>query len=318
MLYSVKKHFVYPLCIFLLLAPAGLLYAESKALDKAIKSEPKTLVIGKVSSNPKKHYPYLKPIADYVAHKMGDLGYVNARVLMAKDNEEMVRFLREGRVDWVTETPFSAMALKKQSGAELLLRKWKKNVAEYHTVFFTRKDSGINSLEDLKGKTIAFQDKGSTSAYFIPAYLLIQNGNSLLEVSNHTEKPDGDHTAYLFAEEEINMSTWVHKGIVDAAAFSNLDWAKGDNTPDFFRKDMTIFFRSKSYPRAIELVRGDLPVKVKRRMEQILLTIHKDPSAEAVLKAYQKTKKFDALTPEILKTLEETETILDIVNKTLH
>ncbi|MCW9052104.1 MAG: phosphate/phosphite/phosphonate ABC transporter substrate-binding protein [Motiliproteus sp.] len=110
----------------------------------------RTLVIGKISANPKKHYGFLKPIADYAVSRMGDLGYTSARVVMAEDASQMARYLRRGQVDWVTETPFSSVILNRKSGAEYLLRKWKKGVAEYHSVFFVRKDSGIRGLEDLR------------------------------------------------------------------------------------------------------------------------------------------------------------------------
>jgi len=46
----------------------------------------KTLVIGKVSLNPKKHYRYLRPMVEYAASHMEDLGIRGTKVLMARDN----------------------------------------------------------------------------------------------------------------------------------------------------------------------------------------------------------------------------------------
>lgn len=66
----------------------------------------RTLVIGKVSPNPKKHYLYLKPIADYVAGHMQDLGIDRVKVLMAKNNRQMRNYLKRRKIDWVTETVF--------------------------------------------------------------------------------------------------------------------------------------------------------------------------------------------------------------------
>jgi phosphonate transport system substrate-binding protein len=57
------------------------------------------------------------------------------------------------------------MRLKEDAGAEPLLQEWKKGVAEYKTVFFVRKDSGITSFKALVGKKIPFEDAGSTSAF---------------------------------------------------------------------------------------------------------------------------------------------------------
>lgn len=300
------------LLTFLLLA-GGTVMASDRGAD----SDDRTLVIGKISPNPKKHYRYLKPIADYVVSQMGDLGYTRARVLMAKDSRQMIRYLRRGKVDWVTETPFSSMILKEKVGAELLLRKWKKGVAEYHSIFFTRSDSSIQTLADLEGKILSFEDPASTSAFYIPAAILINQGLELVELESPRDSPPTDAVGYVFSGSEINMATWVHKGVVDAGAYSNLDWSKEDHTPTAFRNDFTILHRSKSFPRAIELVRKDLPDAVKQRLKNILLHAHQDPAAASALQAYQKTRKFDELDADSLAALQETGEILKLVDETL-
>lgn len=92
------------------------------------------LVISKISTNPKKHFAYLKPIADYVVSHMKDLGIMEARVVLAKDTKQMIEYIISGKVDWITETPFAASIFHEQAGARMLLRRWKKGVPEYHTV----------------------------------------------------------------------------------------------------------------------------------------------------------------------------------------
>lgn len=272
-----------------------------------------TLVIGKVTSNPAKHYDTLRPIVDYVVAQMGDLGITEGKVLMAKDNEQMIEYLNSGQIDWITDTVFTAIEFEEQANAELLVRKWKKGVPDYHTIIFTRKDSGINTLEQLAGHTIAFEDKGSTSAYFIPAAVLLQNGLNLspLDRPNHT--PTDDSVGYVFSGAEINTSTWVHKKIVAAGAYNNLDWYKDDHLPPMFREDFQIIHSTPSIPRAVEIVSASMDPKVKARLKDILTTMHEDPEAADVLKSYQKTSKMDELTPEILANIEQAREIRRMV-----
>jgi phosphonate transport system substrate-binding protein len=111
---------------------------------------------------------------------MRDLGIKQTQVLFAKDNTQMISYLREGKVDWVTETLFSAVFYREKARAEILLRKWRKGASEYYTVFFTQKGSGIDSLEDLKGKMIAFEDPGVTTAFYVPASVLISEVSRVL------------------------------------------------------------------------------------------------------------------------------------------
>lgn len=273
----------------------------------------RTLVIGKVSPNPKKHYLYLKPIADYVVSHMQDLGIDKVKVLMAKNNRQMRSYLKRRKVDWVTETVFSAIEFEDRVGAEMILLKHKKGVPTYHTVFFTRKDSGIESLEDLKGKVITFEDEGSSTGFFIPAAILLDAGLELVELESPRDRVSGDQVGYVFAKAEINMSTWVHKGLVDAGAYSNLDWNKEDHNPTSFREGMQLFHQSGEYPRAIELVRKGLRPEVKNRIMSVLLKAHQDPEAKAALKAYQKTTQFDEIDDSVQAHIDRARGVMTSV-----
>ncbi|WP_300675164.1 phosphate/phosphite/phosphonate ABC transporter substrate-binding protein [Desulfoluna sp.] len=275
-------------------------------------------MIGKVTDNPKKMYRYLKPIADYVAAHMHDLGIREAKVLMAKNNEQMVSYFKQGKIDWLTETTFSAAYFHEKADAEFLLKKWKKGVGEYRTIFFVRKDSNINSLEDLKGKTIAFEDSGSTTAYYLPASLLIEKGLKLVQLASIREKPPADMVGYVFSHQEINTSTWVYRGLVEVGAFNNLDWNKDDHVRKVYRKEMKIIHESRPFPRAIELVNKDLDPKIRARLKEVLLNIHNDPKASAALKAYQRTKKFEEIDEDCRAFLEEASCLLKTVGSELN
>lgn len=278
----------------------------------------RTLVIGKVTGNPKKLYRYLKPIADYVVAHMEDLGIREAKVLMAKTNSQMVSYFKQGKIDWLTETAFSAVYFHEKVEAEFLLKKWKKGVKEYHTIFFTRKDGPLNSLTDLKGKTIAFEDPGSTTAYYLPASILIGKGLKLVQLATIREKPPAEMVGYVFSHQEINTSTWVYRGLVAAGAFNNLDWNKDDHVRKVHKKEMKIIHKSRPFPRAIELVNKDLDPRIKARLKAVLLNCHNDPKARAALKAYQRTTKFEAIDADCRAALGEASRILKMVDSELN
>ncbi len=304
-----RKTYSSPARRVLLALLACVLVLAVGVVSAADRDRDRTLVIGKVSTNPKKHYRYLKPMAEYVVARMHDLGIDRVEVLMARNNRQMARYLRKGQVDWVTETVFSAIEFEDRAGAEILLLKWKKGVPAYHTVFFAREDSGIRTLADLKGRVITLQDAGSTSGFFVPAAELIGAGLQLEHLDSPRDSASGDRVGYVFATEEINMSTWVHKGLVDAGAFANLDWQKEDHLPRVFRDSMHIFHRSEDFPRALELVRKDLRPEVKQRLKEILLAAHEDPGASAALYAYQRTKRFAELDEEVRTGIERARMI---------
>lgn len=297
----------------LAVATGSTLVGDTDAATAASGQARTTIIFGMVSDNPKKHYPRLKPIVDYIASRMGDLGITEGKVLLARDNRQMVRYLRQGKVDWISETPFSAVEFADRAGARVLARRWKKGVAEYYTVFFARRDSGIRTLEDLEGSVIAFEDPGSTSAYFMPSAELLHAGVELVELDSPRDEPVPGAVGFVFSGEEINTATWVHKGLVDAGAFSNLDWEKTDKMPAEFREDMEVFHSTTAVPRALELVRGDLDETLVARLEELLIGAADDPEAQEALSAYQKTTRFDRVNPEILAGLDAARELREVV-----
>ncbi|TDK26143.1 phosphate/phosphite/phosphonate ABC transporter substrate-binding protein [Luteimonas aestuarii] len=255
-------------------------------------SDSHVLVLGRISDNPKAHYEQLKPLLDYVVPRMADVGIREGRVLMARDTQQMQSYMRRGRVDWVTETTAAAVLLQQRSGAEPLLLTERDGVSSYSTVYFAHRDAGIGSLQDLAGRSIAFQNRSSTSAYYIPATELLARGMRMEILLSPMDRPAPGSVGYVFARTELNLSSWVHKRLVDAGAMSNLDWADERRVPASFKRDFVLIRETPPYPRALEMVRGDLDPRVKRRLREVLLAAADDPDAREALLQFFKTTRF--------------------------
>jgi phosphonate transport system substrate-binding protein len=250
------------------------------------------LVLGRISDDPKQHYEALRPLLDYVVPRMRGVGIREGRILMARDAQQMISYLRRRRVDWITETPAMAVDYRDRAGAEIMLATERGGGLLYHTVFFVRRDSGITSLRDLAGHAIAFQNPYSTSSYVSPAAELLGAGLQLDLLLSPMDKPDAGRVGYLFARSESNISTWVHKRLVDAGAFSNLDWNDLSRLPESFRQDLTVIHETPPYPRAVEVVRPGLDPKVQARLREILLQAADDPAAREPLRRFFGTNRF--------------------------
>jgi phosphonate transport system substrate-binding protein len=249
------------------------------------------LVLGRISDDPKAHYEQLKPLLDYVVPRLADVGIREGRILMARDPQQMASYLRRGRVDWVTETAATGMRLEERAGARPLVLTERNGVSRYRTVFFVRRDSGIDSLEDLRGRSVAFQNTSSTSAYFIPAMQLLEHGMTPQILLSPKDRPSPDEVGYVFARSELNIATWVHKRLVDAGTMSDVDWANPRKIPGSYRADLRIIHQSPEYPRALEMVRADLDPRVQARLREVLLQAADDPDAgEALLQFFQTTR----------------------------
>jgi len=268
--------------------------------------EPHVLVLGRISDDPKAHYEQLRPLLDYVVPRMADVGITEGRILMARDTQQMSSYLRRGRVDWVTETSANAMRLQDRAGVQPLLLTERNGAGTYRSITFVRRDSGITRLDDLRGRTIAFQNTSSTSAYVLPALQLLQQGLPLQILLSPMDRPAPNAVGYLFARSELNIATWVHKRLVDAGTISNLDWDNPRRIPASYRADFRVIAESGDYPRALEMVRSDLDPRVRERLRQVLLEAGSDPDAREALLQFFGTTRFlpiDAGTAASLREL---------------
>lgn len=254
------------------------------------------LVLGRVSDDPKRHYDALKALLDYVVPRMREVGIREGRVLMARDFQQMASYLRRGRVDWLTETAGIAIVYGERVGTRPLVATVRNGVARYHSVIFVRRDSGIKALADLRGRSVAFQNLTSTSAYFAPAASLLDSGLRLEILLSPMDRPATDSVGYLFARSESNIATWVHKRLVDAGAFSNVDWDELVSYPQSFANDLEIIHRTQEFPRALEIVRPGLEPAVEERLRQILLAANNDPEGQEALRRFFDTSRFEPVT----------------------
>lgn len=269
----------------------------------ALAAEQRVLVMGRLSDDPAGYIGRLQPMLDYVVADLGEFGIERGQVIMARDAHQMASYLRQGKIDWVGDTAAVSLQLIDRAGAQPLAMVIKRGSTRYKTVLFARKDSGIRAINDLAGKTIAFQNSSSTSAYYLPAGMLLEAGLRLAILVSPLEKPTPELVGYAFSRLEANSAAWVHKRVVDAAAVSNQDWEDPQRVPDAFRRDLQVFAESPEVPRGVELVRADLDEALRQRILQRLLSAHEDEAGRAALNAYFQTEGFIVPNDEDLQDL---------------
>lgn len=268
--------------------------AEKFAAEKKVTGQ--RFVIGRISTKPTTKLPKLEAMSRYLSQALPDTEQITFDEIIVPSVGAMVKLLKTGAVDLVSETPLAAMELVQAAGAEIILHEWKKGVAEYSTILITRKESGITSLEDLKGRVIAFEDPGSTSGFLLPLALLRSQGFECVELDNVGDKPSHNQIGYIFARHEINVTSFVVRGMVDAGALSNLDWEDQDEVPFGLRQHLQILYESKPVLRSVVLVRAGLKPSLKHDLIQLFQQMHESPEGRTAMKKYNKVLKFTPIT----------------------
>ena len=265
------------------------------------------LVIGRISTNVRKYGPRLQAMANYLSIELARQGISGVDIRLADTVEEMAELFRTGEVDLVSETAFGAIALERGDLSEMMLREWKSGVASYTSVIFVRRDSGIDSLDDLVGRSIAFEDRGSTSAYLVPRSLLARAGYNLVELADPVASPPGGSIGFTFADAEDggggSAVSMVMRGITAAGAMSNLDWASTEDFSDADRRNLEIIHVSDQIIRSILLVRSSLDPAVKARLAEILVRMHETEAGRETLEQYSSVARYDRIEGDAIDTL---------------
>lgn len=286
-----------PLCALALLAAS-----PSHAATPPAK---KVLIVGRITDKPEKQYPATKAMAEYLAQQMKDLGYEDGQVLLTPDTEQMIKQMKAGHVHLLNDTVFKAARLIDEADAEPLLKAYRKRAGYHRVAFFARKDSGIQSLADLRGRIIAFEDAASTTGYMIPAAILLGERLELAALQSPRQAVPNGKIGYVFSGEEINSALMVHKGVVQASVFGNTDLETEGSMPAEIRDDMNVFYQSPQFPRSLMVVSKHAPATVKERLKKILIAAPADPDAAKLLVGYHAITKFDAVNATDLQGLDE-------------
>lgn len=260
----------------------------------------RTIVIADISDNPAKKIERFQPFADYLASQLNDVGM--GEVEIAPDMETMADWLSSGKVHIYFDSPYPSMKVVELSGAKPILRRWKKGVEVYHTIIFTRSDSGIETLDDLKGKMIAFDEPVSTSGYMLPIGHLKQAGLKLVQKKSLTANVAANRVGYIFSEDDDNSIQWVLTKRLAAAAVGSSDFLK---MPEKTRQQLTILAETEPVPRNVVVVSPTLTNDEVTAIETVLLSMDNTEEGQTVLKTFDQTSQFDEFPEGVDRALEQ-------------
>lgn len=271
-------------------------------LPQILAAEEKLLVFGRVQDNPVRAIRDRQEFVDYIAKKLGPLGITGGRILVVEKVSKLVDALREGKVDLFHDSVAATVVLSRWTASNPIARQWKYNEAEYFSVIAVKKDSGIDTLNGLKGRVIAFDEPHSTSAHILPRLLLVENKLKLVEVVN-PGKVDSDAVGYIHSSDDNALNQLV-TGRVDAAATSYREFQA--LRPEI-RAGLKPIAQSISVPRQIISIRKDLDPKMTTALKDILFNMGNSPEGKGVLSRQQGTTNIDGLPRESLARLKDLE-----------
>src|SRR5262245_60090872 len=217
----------------------------------------------------------LREAGDAFAKVISQMSGVPIRAQVASDYAGVIEAVRSRRVDLAFVHPVGYVLANREAGCQIMVRDIWQGKTAYTARFFVRKGAGIEKLEDLRGKTIAFVDPASSSGYIYPMVLLIKKGLV------RDRDPKTFFKDALFAGAHDAAIQAVLHGRVDAAA-------SFDKAPEVHLKEaaqiskLAVVGETPAIPEAGICARPGLPPETLTRLKQALLAI-KGPGHTAVL-----------------------------------
>ena len=176
------------------------------ALSAVAQSAPLKLGVGLFQPDKERNDATYRPLAQYLSAKLG-----RPVELRTVDSwEGLAKSLANGETDLALMGPWGYVLAHHAAHAQVVSTILYDAKPEYFALMITHPDSGINSVADLKGKTFAFGDKGSTSGYLIPLHFFMSQGID----------PDKYFSKVLYTKHQA-IETQVAAGQLDAGADYN-------------------------------------------------------------------------------------------------
>jgi phosphonate transport system substrate-binding protein len=240
-------------------------------------SSPRVLRVGFVpAENAQQVIQNAQPIVDILQNRLG----IEVQPFVSTDYTGVVEALRVNKLDIAFLTPASYVLAKSEANVKVVLKSERKGSPFYYAAIFTRADSGIKRLEDLRGKTFAFGDPLSTSANVFPRKMLSERGID----------PVRDFKQILYSGGHDATVLAVLNGKVDAGAtYANSPdsgdtaWMRYLKNPDDVKKIHAIAY-SEPIPADNLVINGNLDEGLAKKIEETFLELSRDPKGKQMLR----------------------------------
>lgn len=213
-------------------------------------------------------------LTEHLNKKLG----IKVELQLAGDYTGVITGMQHKHIDVAYFGPESYVQAQKRANAEALVVEVdiESGVPGYRGIIITKKDSGLNSLESIKGKTWAFTSSQSTSGTLVPTVMFSKSGINPQEYFSKVLY-SGGHEASILS---------IKAGKIDAASTNDLDFNRGLGKA-WTADDFNIIWKSDLIPGSPMAVRGDLPESLKKALKEAFISYNdKDGLNKLKIKGY--------------------------------
>ena len=150
------------------------------------------------STDPGKIMRESQPLVNYLEKETGS----RVELVVPTNYAAVVEAIANDRVDIAYLGGFTFVQASQRAGVRPLVQRERDQ--NFHSVFITQPESGIHTLADLKGHTLAFGDVNSTSGHLMPSFYLRAAGIDPAALSKTLYTGGHDATALAVANKKVD------------------------------------------------------------------------------------------------------------------
>jgi phosphonate transport system substrate-binding protein len=235
----------------------------------------KTLLIGLTPEhNIFKQVRRYEPLADYLSKKTG----VRVKLVVLTYRGNLIDNFRSLRLDGAFFGSFGYVLAHAKLGVVALARpEYPDGNSSYHGVLFARKDSGIRTVRQMKGKRLALVARATTAGYLFPSVFLKRAG---------VPNPETFFREVYYAGAHEGTIDDVLDGKADVGVSKNTTYDRFAAENPRIGRELAILGTSDDVPENALALRKAIEDSVKGKLVDALIAMHADPEGAKVLKAF--------------------------------
>jgi len=216
-----------------------------------------------------------RPLAKYLSKQLK----ANVRLVVPLNFKQFWQGVTKQEYDLVHYNQYHYLVSHKNLGYQVLLTNEEFGRNEIAGALFVRKDSGIHSVADLRGKRILFGGgRKAMGSYIAPLSILKQHG---LQPGRDFEE--------AFSKNPPAAMVNVYRRIFDAAGAGDVVIGLKVVQDKIDTNDMVTLARSESFIHLPWAVKKDMPPATAQRIQQLMSSLEQTEQGRAILKSAKVT-----------------------------
>lgn len=237
--------------------------------------------------NPQKLSESYQPLMEYLnSHFEG----VNFELEASRDYQVYETKFRARTPDFILPNPWQTIQAEK-AGYNVIAMAG--DAQDFKGIFIIRKDSGIKTPADLKGRSVSYPSYTALAACIMPQYFLYQNGIDInKDITN----------LYVGSQESSIMNAYLNKSA--AAATWPPPWRVFQKDHPKEASELVVIWETPYLLNNSVMARDDVPAPIRDKVKALLTGLNQAPGGAAILAGMETAAFYPATnqTYEIIQT----------------